>query len=323
MSPRVVVTDYTFPELKQEKRAATEAGASFSAFQCKSAEQVTKAVFGADVVVVQFAPFGAEAAKAVAPGATIIRYGVGYDNIDIDAARNEGLKVGYVPDYCVDEVASHTAACALALLRKIMPLDHSVRAGEWAAVKHSAPLKPFSETIFGFFGLGQIGQAVLSSLKGFGFTFIVADPALDDATAAEMGVVNVSADELIRRADIISLHAPANDKTTGFFNAQRFAEMKSSAFLVNTARGQLIVEGDLAQALTSGAIAGAALDVFCTEPLPENSPLRHAPGLILSPHSAWYSDAAISRLQGLVAQDIGRAFRGEPLRKPVFTEGSK
>ncbi|HHG89156.1 MAG TPA: C-terminal binding protein, partial [Devosia sp.] len=272
---------------------------------------------------VQFAPFGAEAAKAVAPGATIIRYGVGYDNIDLEAARNEGLKVGYVPDYCVEEVAAHTAASALALLRKIMPLDHCVRAGEWAAVKYSAPLKSFPDTVFGFFGLGQIGQAVLSCLQGFGFSFIVCDPALGETSAAEMGVEKVNSDDLIRRSDIISLHAPANGETTGYFDLQRFAQMKNSAFLVNTARGQLIVEQDLAQALTSGEIAGAALDVFCTEPLPENSPLRHAPGLILSPHAAWYSDAAISRLQGLVAQDIARALRGEPPRKPVFTEGSK
>lgn len=321
MSARVVVTDFTFPDLTQEKEAAVADGAEFISHQCVEEGEVAAAVAGANVVAVQFAPFGPEAAKAVAPGATIIRYGVGYDNIDLKASAAAGLRLGYVPDYCVDEVAEHTAASALAMLRKILPLDASVRAGEWAAVKHSAPLKPFSETTFGFFGLGQIGRAVLSLLKGFGFTFIVSDPALSRADACELGVEIVEAEQLLRRADIISLHAPATDETIGYFNAQRLATMQSHAMLINTARGQLVVEDELAEALHKGSIAGAALDVFCTEPLPENSPLRGAPGLVFSPHAAWYSDAAISRLQGLVAKDITRALRGHPPRKPIIVSG--
>ncbi len=317
MTRTVVVTDYTFPDVAREEQAARSGGAGFAAHQCKTAEDVARAVAGADVVAVQFAPFTEAAASAVAPGATVIRYGVGYDNIDLDATASHGLKVGYVPDYCPDEVADHTAAAALTLLRKLMPLDASVRAGEWAAVKHAKPLKPFSETVFGFFGLGRIGRAVHDRLAGFGFRFIASDPMLSDVEAAELGVEKVDADSLLRNADIISLHAPATTETTGYFNAQRLAAMQPSAMLINSARGQLIDEADLAAALKQGTIAGAALDVFAEEPLPATSPLRDAPNLLLTPHAAWYSDAAIGRLQGLVAEDISRALRGVPPRRPV------
>ena len=317
MTRSVVVTDYTFPDVSREEQAARSGGAEFAAHQCKSAEDVARAVAGADVVAVQFAPFTQAAANAVAPGATVIRYGVGYDNIDLDATTAQGLKVGYVPDYCPDEVADHTAAAALALLRKLMPLDGSVRAGEWAAVKYAKPLKPFNETVFGFFGLGRIGRAVHDRLAGFGFRFIASDPMLSDNEAAELGVEKVDADSLLSNADIISLHAPATAETTGYFNAERLAAMQPSAMLINSARGQLIDEADLAAALKQGTIAGAALDVFAEEPLPATSPLRDAPNLLMTPHAAWYSDAAIGRLQGLVAEDISRALRGEPPRRPV------
>lgn len=314
---KVVVTDYTFPALAQEEGAARAGGAAFAAHQCRTAEAVAEAVAGADVAVVQFAPFGAAAAAAVKPGATVIRYGVGYDNIDLAAARAHGLKVGYVPDYCTDEVAEHTAAAALMMLRKLPMLDASVRRGEWAAVKVAKPMKPFSETVFGFYGLGQIGRAVLSRMAGFGFRFVAADPGLSEADAAALGVRRVSAEELLAVADIVSLHAPATRETTGFFNAARLSQMQGHAVIVNAARGPLIVEADLAAALKAGTIGGAALDVFGAEPLPADSPLRDAPNLMLSPHAAWYSEAAIGRLQGLVAEDIARALRGEGPRRPV------
>ncbi|MFN5827064.1 MAG: C-terminal binding protein, partial [Rhodobacterales bacterium] len=308
---------YTCPDRAQEKAAATAARAEFKALQCKTAADVAVAVAGADVTVVQFAPFGPDAARAVRPGSTVIRYGVGYNNIDLPPARAAGLRLGYVPDYCTDEVADHTVAAALSLLRKLPQLDASVRRGDWAAVKIAKPMKPFSQTVFGFFGLGQIGRAVLARMQGFGFRFLASDPGLSSTDAASLGVTLVDADRLLREADIISLHAPATAETTGFFNAARLATMQPHALIVNAARGQMIVEEDLAAALSAGTIAGAALDVFQAEPLAADHVLRHAPNLLLTPHAAWYSEAAIHRLQQLVAEDIARALRGEGPRKPV------
>lgn len=315
MSQKVVITDYTFPNLEAEEKAALSAGAEFFAHQCKTDAEVAEAVKDADAVAVQFADFGRRAAEAVKPGASIIRYGVGYDNIDLEAAAAAGLRVGYVPDYCADEVAEHTAAAILSLLRKLPMLDASVRAGAWAAVKHAKPLKPFGETAVGFFGMGQIGSAVKARLAGFGFHFLVADPWLKQDAAA--GARLVSAADLLAQSDIISLHAPATAETTGYFNADAFAQMPRHAMLVNSARGALINEADLAAALNEGVIAGAALDVFCDEPLPATSPLRRAPNCLLTPHAAWYSEAAIGRLQGLVADDLAAALKGAAPRKLV------
>lgn len=317
MSRKVVVTDYTFPALSAEHAAATAGGASFSAHQCKTDAEVADAVAGADAVAVQFAKFGPKAAAAVKPGATVIRYGVGYDNIDLVAAQAAGLKVGYVPDYCADEVADHTAAAILTLLRRLMKLDSSVREGDWAAVRVAKPMKPFSETVIGFFGMGQIASGVRARLHAFGFRFIAVDPGLSAERACDAGVTLVEPEELLATADLISLHAPGTPVTAGYFNAERLARMQPHAMIVNSARGILINEDDLAAALGAGTIGGAALDVFNVEPLPANSPLRSAPNCLLTPHAAWYSETAIGRLQALVAEDLARALRGELPRKPV------
>ena len=143
------------------------------------------------------------------------------------------------------------------------------------------------------------------------------DPALSKEDAASQGIAICPADELFATSDLISLHAPANKMTTNFVNAERLKTMRPNAMIVNAARGQLIVEDDLAAALKAGTIAGAALDVFHKEPLVMESPLREAPNLLLTPHAAWYSDAAIGKLQGLVANDIARALNGEDPRRPV------
>ena len=313
--PRVVVTDYTFPGLEKERAAAGEA--EFMAHQCSSAEEVADALRGAKLAVVQFAPVTAEAIAGMADGGALIRYGIGYDNIDVSAANARGLPVGYVPDYCPDEVADHTAAMLLSLLRKLPALDASLRSGDWAAVKVSKPLKPFRETLVGFFGFGQIGRGVHERLRSFGFRFAVADPALSEPEAAALGVAKMDGDQLFREADAISLHTPANEQTTGFVDGARLAGMKPNAVIVNTSRGSLIDETALAAALQDGRIGGAALDVFVTEPLPKDSPLRDAPGLLMTPHAAWYSEAAIDRLQELVANDIANHLSGRPLRRPV------
>lgn len=317
MSRRVVVTDYTFPDLDREKAAAEAAGCLFEAFQCRTEDEVADAIAGASMALVQFAPVSRRAIAGMANGAALVRYGIGFDNIDVTAARALGIPVGYVPDYCASEVAEHTIASLLALLRKLHTLDRSVRAGKWEAVAAAKPVMPFGKTLVGFFGFGQIGRTVHAGLSGMGFRFAVADPALSDDDAAALGVEKLSAEELFRTADAICLHAPATAQTRHFVNAERLATMRPHGVIVNPARGALIDEGALAEALAAGRIGGAALDVFEQEPLAADSPLRNAPNLLLSPHAAWYSEDAIGRLQGLVAADITRHLAGKALRKPV------
>ena len=310
---KVVVTDFSFSDLDLEREAALECGAEFLEFQCRSATEVAKAVAGAKVAVVQFAVFDASAAKEMAPNATVLRYGVGYDNIDTEAAASNNIAVGYVPDYCVSEVADHAAAASLSLLRKLPSLDSSVRRGEWKSTSAGKGIKPFSECVFGFLGFGSIGRAVHSRLQGFGFKFLIVDPIIAK-TGAEQGVEIASLDRLFRECDAISIHAPLNSETAGIVCAETLSKMKPNAVVVNASRGGIVVEADLAEALRAGTIGGAALDVFSEEPLPASSPLRDAPNLILSPHAAYYSDSAIGRLQKSVAEDIRRALSGQPPR---------
>jgi D-3-phosphoglycerate dehydrogenase / 2-oxoglutarate reductase len=307
---RVVVTDATFPGLVLEEAAAVAAGASFERLACKTADEVTAAVRGADVAVVQFAPLTAQAVAGMAKGARAIRYGVGFNNFDLAGLDAHGVTAAYVPDYCMDEVADHTAASILALLRKLVPLDASVRKGDWAAVGVAAPLPAFRDTTVGFLGFGRIAQEVARRLAPFGFRLIAVDPVA-------VGVEMVDLPTLLAQSDALTLHAPATNETTGIINAGTLRQMKPTAVIVNSARGDLIDENALAQALADGTIAAAALDVFATEPLPATSPLRTAPNAILTPHAAWYSEVAVNRLQALVADEITRALTGQPARRPI------
>jgi D-3-phosphoglycerate dehydrogenase len=319
MSDLVVITDAAFPDVAAEEAAATAAGARFRRHACRTEDEVIAAVEGARVAVVQFAPLTARAVAALAPGATVIRYGVGYNNLDVAAMARAGVGGAYVPDYCTDEVADHTAAMILARLRKLAALDASVRAGDWQAAGVARPLPAFADTTVGFFGFGRIAQAVAARLAPFRFRLIACDPFL----AAGGAVASVSFAELLARSDCISLHAPATPDTVGAFDARAFAAMKPTAILVNSARGDLVDEAALAAALTAGTIAGAALDVFAEEPLPATSPLRAAPNLSLSPHAAWYSDVSAQALQRLVADEIARALRGDPPRCPIPTPSAE
>lgn len=320
----VVITDATFPDVAAERVAASAANVDFVRAACRTADEVAHAVKGARVAVVQFAPFGPEAAAVMARGGRVIRYGVGYNNLDLESIRRNGLSAAYVPDYCTHEVADHTAALILTLLRKIIRFDVSVRNGQWDVQGIGAPMPPLSETTIGFLGFGRIARAVASRLSGFGFNFIACDPVHLSMTGGHV-VDFVDELTLLARADVLSLHAPATKETIGFLNRDRLAQMKGSAFIVNSARGDLVDEIALSDALERQVIAGAALDVFSSEPLRSDSPLRLAPNVILSPHAAWYSETAVHRLQTMVADEISRALEGRPARQPVpgfLTEGN-
>ena len=314
MSADVVITDAAFPSVELERAAAEAHGASFQLCDCRNPEDVVSAVKGSKVAVVQFAKLNAKAVSGLAPGATVIRYGVGYNNLDITAMNERDVTGVYVPDYCTSEVADHTAAMILAQLRKLAALDASVRSGDWAAVQIAKPMKPFNETKIGFFGFGRIARAAAERLAPFGFHFLVSDPMFDAAKNKQMSIRSVSFDTLIRESDCISLHAPATPKTIGRINADVFTKMKSTAYLVNSARGDLIDETALAVALRRGDIAGASIDVFLQEPLAADCDLRSVPNITMSPHAAWYSDVAVETLQRLVADEITRALTGKSAR---------
>ena len=314
---RVVVTDQRFADVAAERAAIEAAGAELVLADCATADEVAVAVRGADVVLANLAPVDAAALGGLAPGAVVIRYGIGTDNVDLEAARRCGVRVANVPDYGADTVADHASAAMLSLLRRLPFYDRAIREEGWIAPDRVPDLPALSECTVGLIGVGRIGLAVAARLRAFGIAVIAADPFADPARLAEAGVRLVERDALLAAADGISLHLPATPATRRMIDRAALARCKPGAVLVNTSRGALVDEAALAEALAAGRLAGAALDVFDPEPLAPDSPLRTLPNVILTPHAAFYSRASLALLQRLAAEEAARALGGEALRCPV------
>jgi D-3-phosphoglycerate dehydrogenase len=312
--PAIVVTDHAFGGTRHEDALARAAGRDLLVHQCTREDETTRAVAGADLVFVNFAPITRTVLEALAPGATVIRYGIGYDNVDVEAARSLGISVANVPDYGVDTVADHTVACLLALLRRTAPFTAAVRHRGWLAAADLGAIRGFAETTVGLVGTGRIGRAVATRLHPFHFEVIAYDPFVDPATLAEAGIEAVSLDELLARAHAVSLHAPLTAENRHLIGVSALGSMRPDAVLVNTSRGGLVDERALAAALRDGRLAGAALDVFDPEPLEASSALRDLDSVILTPHAAFYSASSLDALQRLAAEEGARALRGETLR---------
>jgi D-3-phosphoglycerate dehydrogenase len=311
---RIVVTDHNFTRLDDERAAADALGATFEVHQATTEEAAADAVRGADVVLVNFAPVTAHVLDALPAGAVVIRYGIGYDNVDLDAADERGISVCNVPDYGADTVADHTLTLILVLVRKVVQFDRVLTAGTWIAPPALAPIRAAADTTVGLIGLGRIGLGVVARLRAFGFPVLAFDPFIDPSVAIRHGIELVDLDALFRRADVVSLHAPATSETHKVISAANLRRMKPGSFVVNTARGALVDQDAVLAALESGQLAGAALDVFDPEPLPSDHGLRAHPHAILTPHAAFYSEASLAALQRLAAEEASRAGRGEPLR---------
>lgn len=314
---RVVVTDQAFGQTEAEAAMAADAGADFVALQLAAEAETASAVAGADVVFNNFAPMTRPVMAGLSPGAVVIRYGVGVDNVDLKAARELGVRVCNVPDYGVEEVADHAAAMALFLARKVHRFDAGIRAGDWKITKIVDGLRSLSDSTVGMVGFGRIAQGFARRMQAFGCRVVAHDPFVDPDMAKVAGVTLLPLEEVIAAAHILSLHVPLTEATRHMIGATELAALPEQAIVVNASRGGLIDENALAVALHSGRIAAAGLDVFEVEPLPKDSPLRDAPNLFLTPHAAFYSDASVRRLQSLAAEEAARALRGDPLRCPV------
>jgi D-3-phosphoglycerate dehydrogenase / 2-oxoglutarate reductase len=313
----VVVTDQAFGGVEQERAMAAAAGAEFTSHQCTTEEETLEAVRDADVALVNFAPMTEKVLSAMGAGATVVRYGIGYDNVDVEAARRLGVAVANVPDYGSDTVADHAAAMILALLRRLPHYDRSIRAGGWCPPASVGPVPSFSSSTVGLVGVGRIARSLAARLAGFGFDLIGFDPLVPADVAEAAGVRLVSLDEVAERSHAVSLHVPSTPETHRLVNAAFIARMREGAVVVNTSRGSLVDEQDLAAALLEGRLAGAALDVFDPEPLAAESPLRDCPTVLFTPHAAFYSTQSLQNLQRLATEEAARALRSEPLRCPV------
>lgn len=299
---KVLITDYGFANVDQEKSIITQAGFSVHTAQCKTAEEVLQ--HGADAValLVQWAPVTAQVIEGLQKCRLIVRYGIGVDNVDLAAAKTKGIVVCNVPDYCINEVADHTVSLALALARQLTTTHNRTLSGEWKIIPPK-PILAFYEMNFATIGFGRIAREVLKRTDPFGFKKMAYDPFVDAAQMEREGVVFTSLDEIIKDADIISLHLPLNADTHHIINMSVMNKMKNGAIIVNTSRGGLIDTIALSEKLNEGTIA-AGIDVFEKEPLPTDHPLMKSKNVILTSHTAWYSEKSVPTLQRMAAEEL-------------------
>jgi D-3-phosphoglycerate dehydrogenase len=312
----IAVTDSPFPSLDPARAALKQIDPELRMAKSPSADDILAVARDADAVLVTYAKLPGELLQQLKRCKVIGRFGLGVDNIDIPAAARLGIVVTYVPDYCLREVSDHAMALLLALARKIPLSNRLVQSGRWE-VPPIVPLHRLEGRVLGLIGFGNIPRALVPKAKAFGLTVITHDPHVAPDVTKALDVENTSFDDLLARADFISVHAPLTPATRGVVGATAFARMKKGALLINTARGPLVDEAALVAALDSGHLGGAALDVVTTEPLAKDSPLLGRDNVILTPHTAFYSVEALEELQTKCASDVARVLSGEPPVYPV------
>ncbi|MBD0289649.1 MAG: C-terminal binding protein [Thermoleophilia bacterium] len=299
ISIRILISDQNFGDGARVERELVEAaGGEVVLAECRSEDDVARALaeHRPDALLVQFAPVGRRALRAADGLAAIVRYGVGVDNIDTDAADAAGVAVGRVPDYCVDEVADHTIALLLAVDRAIVTLADETRAGGWD-YRRAGPVRRLRGLTLGLVGFGRIARAVAERGRALGLRLAASDPAVADEEVRAAGAEPLSLADLLPRADIVSLHVPLTPSTRGLLGERELALLPRGAVVLNTARGELVDEDALAAALAEGRLRGAGIDVLAVEPPPADHPLRRVRGVVLTPHAAWYSESAVLDLR--------------------------
>jgi D-3-phosphoglycerate dehydrogenase / 2-oxoglutarate reductase len=302
---RVVVTDQVFPDVAIERELLAEIDADL-VVASGDREAVRKAAEDADGLLNTYMALDAELLRQLPRCRVIARYGIGVDNVDLDAARAAGIVVTNVPDYSVEEVAAHALALLLSLLRRLPQGDAAVRGGGWG-VDTVRPIERLSELTVGLVGYGRIARRLAANLRPLGVSLLVHDPY---AEVSDEGVRAVGLEELLAQSDAVSLHAPLTPETRGMIGSEQLERMRPHAVLVNTSRGPLVRLADLFEALRSGEIRAAGLDVFESEP-PDAAQFEGVPGLLLSPHTAFYSEASLRESQRKAATQVRKVLTGQ------------
>jgi D-3-phosphoglycerate dehydrogenase / 2-oxoglutarate reductase len=314
----VAVTDSVFPNLDLAGAVLAKIGAEVRLAKEPTPDAILEVARDADAVLTTFAQVTADTIQRLTRCRVIARFGIGVDNVDIPAATSAGIVVTRVPDYCLDEVSDHAMALLLALVRKIPSSNARTQAGRWE-MRAEVPIHRLRGTVLGLVAFGQIPRLVATKARAFGIRVVTYDPYVSRQVAERAGVEQVEFDELLRISDYISIHTPLLPATHHLFNADVFRRMKPSAYLINTARGPIVDEAALADALDQGRLAGAALDVMEQEP-PSGSPLFGRDNVIVTPHTSFYSEESLVDLQTKAAEEVVRVLSGQAPRNPVNPE---
>lgn len=305
--PRIVITDCDHPTVEIEKEILSEIDPEFILAQCNTEDEVIEVAKDADGIINQYAPMNRRVIESLKRCKVIARYGVGVDNIDVEAATEHKIIVANVPDYCIDEVSTHALALILACARGITLLDRKRREKKWDFTLAKPLFRTQGKTL-GLFGLGRIARMVAQKASGFNFRIIAYDPYV---SKVDGGIKLVEFSQLLSDSDFVSIHVPLTAETRHSFGENELKKMKKTAYLINTSRGPIVDEKALYQALKNRWIAGAALDVMEKEPPDWNSSLLQLDNLIITPHISFYSEESYVELKTKVAQAVLSVLKGE------------
>ena len=312
---RVVLTDYMYETIQPFYDVYNQyEDIEFVPLQLTEKRDILRETEFADAVMVHFDQIDKDVISNLKNCRIIARSAVGYDNIDLDAASAAKIPVTNVPDYCVEEVSNHTL---MMILKKFNQLEANVKKGLWGDFAIAKPIHAVRGQTLGLLGCGRIARCLAVKAQVFGIKVIAYDPYIKPEAVKDFGVTLVSREELLAQSDFISMHLLLNEDTRKSINADFFKKMKNSAIFVNTARGGLVDEDALIEALRTGEIAGAALDVLTEEGIDKDAPLQKFDNVIITPHAAWYSEQAFYTLLTSAAQEVVRALHGEPVKNQV------
>jgi D-3-phosphoglycerate dehydrogenase / 2-oxoglutarate reductase len=307
-----VVTDHDFPHLDDEEEVFRPLGIELRVANRNDRRAFMADLAAADALMSQYAPVDTAMIAAAQRCLAIVRYGVGVDNIDLDAATKAGICVSNVPDYGAQEVALHALSLMLAVHRRLRTFDAALRAGRWMpGPTITPPIHRLRGRTLGIVGFGRIGRTLGGYASPLGVHLLTYDPYITRTAAGEAGATLVDYGTLLRQSDIISFHTPLTAETRHLLGEEEIRMLKPAAIVINTSRGGVVDTAALARALREGRLGGAGLDVFEGEPLAADHPLREAPNTILTPHVAWYSEESRRALKRSVAEDVARVARGE------------
>jgi D-3-phosphoglycerate dehydrogenase len=318
---KVVISDYDYGDVNVERPLIEGAGFELVPAQCKSEDELIEVAYDASAVITQYARVGEKTINSFTNCRLIARYGTGVDIVDVEAATRRNILVTNIPDYCVDEVADHAMGLLLACIRKLKIYDKTLRSGVWRW-QIGQPIHRIRGRTMGLLAFGKIARAIAERAKPFGVRLIAYDAYLPKEAFVPYGVTPVSFDELIKQADYLMIQVPLTSETRGIIGEAELRKMRPSCVLINTSRGPLVNKDALYKALKEEWISAAGVDDIDPEPTKQRdwkpeSPLFDLDNLIITPHSAYYSEESIHEARQRTAEEVVRVLSGHPPLSPV------
>lgn len=311
MTKTVLLTDYVWPSVEPEKAVLATAGAEIIVAPDGQEETLVSLAKDVDGIMTCFAKVTEKVVRAANKAVVIGRFGVGVDNIDVKTATELGIAVTYVPDYCVEEVSDHVMALMLAWNRRIVLHNDDTKRHGWGTAGLGMRIMRLKGKKIGVVGFGRIGRSVARKCKAFGMDVLISDPFVNETQAQETGVRKVELPDLLEQSHFVTLHSPLTPETNDMIGIGQFNLMRNDAFLINCARGGLVNENALHKALTSGAIAGAGLDVVVDLTPSVNHKILQLSNVIVTPHTAFFSQEAVLELEERAAGEVASVLNGK------------